>query len=164
MKSYRSPFPTCLNLFLLACLALLSGCAALKSSDFDQPEIELLGLSPIASEGMEARFRLRLRVVNPNASALSIKGMAYEVYLQDRKVLTGVSDESLRVGAFSESVAELEVAAGMLGSLALLRDLMASPPGESIPYTLKAKLYRGGIGGTIRVNRAGVIELGKLQP
>ncbi len=48
----------------------------------------------------------------------------------------------------------------MLGSLTLLRDLMTNPPDEGIPYTLKAKLSRGGISGAIRITREGRIDLG----
>jgi hypothetical protein len=86
--------------------------------------------------------------------------MAYEVYLRDNRILSGVSDQTLELGPFSETTARLEVAAGMLGSLALLRDLMASPPGDSIPYRLNAKLSRRGPGGTLRISREGRIEIG----
>ena len=129
--------------------------------DFDEPEVELLALRPITAQGMEARFLVSLRIVNPNAVELALRGMAYEVYLRDTRILTGVSNQPLRIEPFSEATAELEVAAGMLSSLALLRDLMTSPAGESIPYRLNAKLSRGGIGGTLRVSREGSIDLGR---
>ena len=84
-----------------------------------------------------------------------------EVELLALRPITGVSNQPLRIEPFSEATAELEVAAGMLSSLALLRDLMTSPAGESIPYRLNAKLSRGGIGGTLRVSREGSIDLGR---
>jgi LEA14-like dessication related protein len=146
--------------FLALLLLLLSGCANMAGTDFDDPEVELLSLAPANSRGMEARFLVTLRIVNPNRTPLSIDGMAYEVYLRDSRILSGVSDQPLEVGAFSETTAKLEVAAGMLSSLALLRDLMASPPGESIPYRLNAKLSRPGLGGTLRISREGSIEMG----
>lgn len=145
------------------CMALLlvlaGGCANLGVSDFDTPEVELLALQPLPSQGMEARFRVRLRIINPNAIPLSIEGMAYEVFIRESRVLSGVSNQPLRVDPFSESVAELEVAAGMLGSLALLRDLMSNPVDGGLPYRLNAKLARKGLGGSIRVSREGQIDL-----
>ena len=108
---------------------------------------------------MEARFLVRLRIVNPNPIPLAIEGMAYEVYLRDSRVLSGVSSEGLNVSAFGESVAELEVAAGMLASLSLIRNLLTNPPDEGIPYRLNAKLARKGLGGSIRVSREGVLAL-----
>ncbi|MFT7289474.1 MAG: LEA14-like dessication related protein [Halieaceae bacterium] len=138
---------------------LLTGCASVGMSDYDEPEVELLALEPMASQGMEARFLLRLRIVNPNSIPLAIEGMAYEVYIRDSKVLSGVSNQALNVEPYSESIAELEVAAGMLGSLALIRDLMSNPVDGGLPYRLKAKLSRKGLGGAIRVSREGSIDL-----
>lgn len=150
-----------LPLLLLLPLLLVTGCSTMGLDDFDEPEVELVGLEPLPSQGMEARFLVRLRIVNPNSTALDIDGMAYEVYLRDSRILSGVSNQALAIPAFSEETAELEVAAGMLASLALLRDFMTNPPDAGIPYTLKAKLSRGGLGGTIRVSREGVIDLGQ---
>lgn len=139
---------------------LLGACTSLGLDSFDEPEVELVGLAPLASQGMEARFLVTLRITNPNAIPLEINGMAYDLSIRDSKVLSGVSSQPLRVDAYGESTAELEVAAGMLGSLALLRDLISSPPDGGLPYTLNAKLSRKGIGGAFRVRREGVIELG----
>jgi len=146
-------------LSLLFSTLLLGGCANLGVLDFDDPEIELLALEPLPSQGMEARFLVRLRVVNPNAIPLEVNGMSYDVFIRDSKVLSGVSNEGLKVGAYSESVAELEVAAGMFGSLALIRDLLSNPTDGGLPYKLNAKLSRSGLGGAIRVSREGTIDL-----
>lgn len=111
----------------LLAVIFIAGCASVGIMDFDEPEVELLALEPMPTQGMEARFRVKLRVVNPNSIPLEIEGMAYEVFIRDSKILSGVSNQALKVAAYSESVAELEVAAGMFGSLALLRDLMSNP-------------------------------------
>lgn len=138
---------------------VLGGCAGFPGLDFDEPEIELLALEPLPSQGLEARFLVKLRIVNPNAIPLAISGMAYDVFIRDSKILSGVSNEGISVAAYSESVAELEVAAGMFGSLALIRDLMSNPADGGLPYKLNAKLARSGLGGAIRVSREGTIDL-----
>jgi len=149
-----------LRYWIAAMLLILgTGCANIGSLDFDEPEVELLGLEPLPSQGLEARFLVKLRIVNPNAIPLAIDGMAYDVFIRGSKILSGVSNEGISVGAYSESVAELEVAAGMFGSLALIRDLMSNPTDKGLPYTLKAKLSRSGLGGAIRVSREGTIDL-----
>ncbi|MDP5052233.1 MAG: hypothetical protein NWP69_00470, partial [Congregibacter sp.] len=51
-------------------LTLLGGCASMNALDFDKPEVELLALQPMPSQGMEARFLVKLRVVNPNSLPL----------------------------------------------------------------------------------------------
>ncbi|GAB5412414.1 MAG: hypothetical protein Cons2KO_00170 [Congregibacter sp.] len=148
-------------LLLAILISAIQGCANLPIGEFDEPEVELLGLEPIASQGLEARFLLRLRIVNPNDIALDVEGMAYEVFIRGSKVLTGVSNQALRVEPYSESIAELEVAAGMLDSLALIRDLLGNPPEGGLPYRLNAKISRKGILSTLRVSREGTIDLNK---
>jgi LEA14-like dessication related protein len=147
------------GLLLLACVALIVGCAGIGLDSFDEPEVELLALEPLPARGMEARFLLRLRIVNPNPLKLDIDGLAYEVFLRDSKVLSGASNERVVVDAYSEGEAALEVAAGVLGSLSLLRDLMSHPTADAIPYRLKAKISRRGIGGALRVSREGTLDL-----
>ena len=140
-------------------LSLLAGCAGMGMEEFDEPAVELLALEPRPSQGMEARFLVRLRIVNPNPVALKIDGMAYDVYLRDMKALTGVSNREITVEAYSEGTADLEVAAGMLGSLALLRDLMARPPQGGLPYRLEAKISRKGLARPLRVNHSGILDM-----
>jgi LEA14-like dessication related protein len=141
-------------------LALLSACANVGLEEFDKPSIELLAIEPVAAQGMEARFRLRLRIVNPNPVALDIDGLAYDVTLRDSKVLSGASNENVRIEAYSEGEARVEVAAGMLGSLGLLRDLISNPPDAGIPYRLDAKISRRGLGGSLRVRQEGSLDPG----
>lgn len=147
------------QVLLLLGLALLGACAGLSPGAFDEPDVELLALEPLPARGMEARFLLRLRIVNPNPVTLDIDGLAYEVFLREAKVLSGASNERVVVEAYSEGEAALEVAAGMLGSLSLLRDLMSNPAADAIPYRLKAKISRRGIGGALRISREGELDL-----
>ena len=145
----------------LALSVLLGACANLGLEEFDEPTVELLAIEPLAAQGMEARFLLRLRIVNPNPIALDIDGLAYDVSLRDTKVLSGASNEDVRVEAYSEGEARVEVAAGMLASLALLRDLISNPPDAGIPYRLDAKISRRGFGGSMRVRHEGTLDPGR---
>lgn len=143
---------------LAALLALLAACAS-PLVDFDTPEVDLIGMRPIASSGMEARFAVQLRVINPNTTPLNVDGLHYRVFLRDQKALSGVSAEAVRIPAYGEGLVELEASAGMLGSLALLRDLMANPPDSGLPYRLEVKLSVGGALRALRVEREGVLRL-----
>ncbi len=143
----------------IAILAAVAGCANVGLEAFDDPDIELLALEPLPSRGLEARFLLRLRIVNPNPIALDIDGLAYEVFLRDNKVLSGASNKPVRVDAYSEGEASVEVAAGMMGSLALIQDLMKNPQSNAIPYRLDAKISRKGLGGSIRVSQEGNLDM-----
>jgi LEA14-like dessication related protein len=157
-----SSSPTRFNTWLTLLIALfLTGCAGVGLEEFDDPDIELLAIEPVTARGMEARFRVRLRIVNPNPIALEIDGLAYEVFLRENKVFSGASNQEVRVEAYSEGEAAVEVAAGMLSSLALLRDLISDPPEAGIPYRLNAKISRKGLGGSLRVSQEGTLDPGR---
>lgn len=144
--------------FVLLLAALLSACAT-PFADFDDPEIDLAGFRPLPSNGMEARFLLQLRILNPNAVPLRIDGMHYELFLREQRALSGVNAKTLHIPAYSERKLELEAAAGMLGSFALLRDLLVNPPDSGLPYTLRAKLSIGGTLKPLRIERAGTLRM-----
>lgn len=147
------------RLFIVLCLvAMLSACAT-PLRDFDEPEIDLTGFRPLPSQGMEARFLLQLRILNPNSTPLQIDGMHYELFLREQRALSGVSAEDLRIPAYSEGTLELEAVAGMLGSLALVRDLLVNPPEDGLPYTLRAKLSVDGALRALRLERAGTLRM-----
>jgi LEA14-like dessication related protein len=150
-------------LLALVPAVLLPGCASVGLEAFDDPGIELLAIEPVAARGMEARFLVRLRIVNPNPIALDIDGLAYEVFLRESKVFSGASNQAVRVEPYSEGEAAVEVAAGMLSSLGLLRDLISNPPDAGIPYRLNAKISRKGLGGSLRVNHEGTLDPGSAR-
>jgi LEA14-like dessication related protein len=147
------------RLFIVLCLvAMLSACAT-PLRDFDEPEVELTGFRALPSSGMEARFLLQLRILNPNAVPLKINGIHYELLLREQRALSGVSADAVRIPAYGEGKLELEAAAGVLGSLALVRDLLANPPEQGLPYTLRAKLSVDGALRALRLERAGTLRL-----
>ena len=49
----------------LLLLALLSSCATLQEGD--PPNVRVVGLEPLTSEGLELRFALKLRVQKPES-------------------------------------------------------------------------------------------------
>jgi LEA14-like dessication related protein len=148
--AYRTLFH---GLLLLA----LAGCATAPVSDFDTPQVELVGLQPLPPQKMEARFAVSLRVLNPNSVALDIEGVFYEIYLRDQKVLSGVSSQSAEIPAYGEGILELEASASMVRSLSLVRDLMEDPPDQGLPYTLKTKISLGNMPRAVRIEHKGLI-------
>lgn len=142
----------------MAILLALGACSSLPPADFDNPEIELLGLRPIAADGMEARFAVTLRVINPNDIALDIEGIFFEVFLREQRVLSGVSSRSARIPAFGEGTVELEASIGLLNSVRLIRDLAAESARDGLPYRLRTKLSVRNVPGSVRIEREGMLQ------
>ena len=147
-----------LSCVLLVALLMLGGCAALQpgGSDFDPPTVELMGVKPVRSQGLEARFDISLRVVNPNARALDVEGVYYELWVEDKKLLSGASAEPVTIPAYGEGSLTVSGVASLFGSFSLLTNLMQSKPEDGIEYELKTKISIAGIPTAVRISQKGV--------
>jgi LEA14-like dessication related protein len=146
-----------LRFSLLTALLLLGACASLQpgGSDFDPPTVELMGIKPGRSHGLEARFDLSLRVVNPNSRELAVEGVYYELWIQGKKLLTGASSEPVTIPAYSEGQVDVSGVASLFGSFALLANLMETKPENGVDYELKAKLSIAGLPTAVRISHEG---------
>ncbi|MCO1335728.1 LEA type 2 family protein [Microbulbifer sp. OS29] len=156
------------NLFHLSLLALISlligGCTAL-SPNFQQPEIEIVGLEPLPSvAGTELRFRIHLRVFNPNNHELALSGLYYKLSLAGHKVMTGTSNNLLPVAPYGQDDISVDATASWMGSLFAAAELINRGQ-QSVPYELQAKLgLSRSIVPSITVRRSGKVRLGQYQP
>ncbi|SDT95857.1 LEA type 2 family protein [Halopseudomonas salegens] len=89
-------------------LMLLSGCAILNPG-YSKPDIHLANVDMLKSNLWEQSFRLQLRIDNPNDRSLPIRGMHYQVYLNDIRLATGVSNNHFDVPAYGSEYFELNV-------------------------------------------------------
>jgi LEA14-like dessication related protein len=145
---------------ILSCsllVLMVTGCASTLTRAFDEPRIELLGVRPVNVSNTEANFLVTLRVINPNAFALDIDGVYYDIFLRERKVLSGVSSDAVVIPAFGEGRLELTAAANIFQSISLVSDLMQTPPQNGLPYTLNTKISVAGWGPAIKLSHQGTI-------
>lgn len=68
---------------LIACLALLAGCASWGGDDWREPEVHLVEVETVKARLLEQEFVLHLRVDNPNDSRLFIRNLSYAIRLND---------------------------------------------------------------------------------
>ena len=103
---------TGLMLILLASLLTLDGCAVFNRS-YTEPDVTLANVDMLKANLWEQSFRLRMRVDNPNDRALAIRGMNYQVYLNNMRLATGVTDRSFTVPAYGSEYFDLTVRSNM---------------------------------------------------
>lgn len=151
-------FPDTRRLRWLPLLALLAciGCSNMPRADFDPPEVSLQSLRPLSVSGSEARFEIGLRVLNPNAIALDIEGLYFEVFLHDSKVLSGTGSKGARIPAYGEGELMLEASLGMLRAISVIRELSDKSDGR-IPYRLTTKISLAQLPYALRLEDSGVI-------
>lgn len=135
-----------LRIYALAVLTvLLNGCATLALHDAVQ--VTVAGLEPLPSEGLEARFAVKLRVQNPNDVAIAYEGIAVDLALADIAFGSGVSAERGKLGRFSETLITVPVTVPFTAIVRQLLDMANDKPRDKLSYHLTGRLGGAGIGG-----------------
>lgn len=149
---------TCGALLILA----LGACAGLSGRD--PVRIHLVGLEPLQGEGFELRFAVKLRVQNPNDSAMDFDGIALDLDINNTPFASGVSDQRGSVPRFGETVISVPVSISALSALRQAFNFAGDAKLDKLPYALRGKLASG-LFGTLRFSDAGKLSLpGSLQP
>lgn len=150
-----------LSILIAALLALaLGGCATLPGRD--PIRMNVVGLEPIPGQGMEMRFNLKLRVQNPNDSAIEFDGVALELDLNERNFATGVSDQRGTVPRFGETVISVPVSVSAFAAIRQAFGFMDERSAKDVPYALRAKLG-GPLFSGVRFRESGTLDLPALD-
>jgi len=142
---------------LCGVLLLLAACVSLPT-DFKDPTVSLVSITPQVSNLFAPEFDVVLHVTNPNRKALDIVGLSYTVHLQGNKLIEGVANDLPVVAAYGEADISLHATADLMGGISLLSDLL-NQPSNQVEFELNAEIDLGTLYPMIRVQRSGVISL-----
>jgi len=145
-----------LGLPLILILLSLSACALFPHRD--PLNINVVGIEPLPSEGLEMRFAVKLRLQNPNETAIDYSGAALDLEVNGRTLATGVSDQSGSIPRFSEAILSIPVSISAFSVLRQTLGLSQTQSLDDLPYVLKGKLA-GGLFGTLRFVDRGTLDL-----
>lgn len=143
-----------LSLLLLS----LSACALFPHRD--PVNINVVGLEPLPSQDLEVRFAIKLRVQNPNETAIDYNGIALDLEVNGRPLASGVSDQVGSIPRFSETVVSVPVSVSAFSVLRQTLGLSQTQTLDNLPYVLRGKLA-GGVFGTMRFVDSGKLSLPK---
>lgn len=141
--------------FILMLLSL-SACALFPQRD--PLNINVVGIEPLPSQGMELRFAVKLRLQNPNETTIDYNGVALDLEVNGHTLATGVSDQSGSIPRFSEGVLSVPVSISAFSVLRQTLGLSQTQRLDNLPYVLKGKLA-GGLFGTMRFVDRGTLDL-----
>jgi LEA14-like dessication related protein len=133
-------------LILVAIPLALPGCALFQGRE--PLQVTVLGVEPMESGGMELRMLVKLRVQNPNDTAIEYNGVAVEMYVQGKTFATGVSDAAGSVPRFGEAVISVPMTASAMRMLGQAFGLMQGGTSGKITYEMKGKLHGSGFSST----------------
>lgn len=121
----------------------LTGCAGLIGRE--PLRVSVAGLEPLPSEGLELRMALKLRVQNPNETALDYDGLSIELDVHGARFASGVSNAHGSIGRFEEALISVPMTVSPLAIARQALDL-AKNHSPRIDYTLRGRLAGTGFG------------------
>jgi LEA14-like dessication related protein len=145
---------------LLACAALLGGCAALQPYA-ESPRVSLVSIKPLNIEMLEQRYAIQLRILNPNSVELPVAGLSYALEINRREFAYGVSQQAVTIPPYGEALLEVEMVSSLLNVMRQLQQLDPSSEG-GIAYRLHGSIGLSGRGARLPFDYSG--ELVYQQP
>lgn len=143
---------------LLASLLVMTLSACALFPNRDPLNINVVGIEPLPGQGLEVRMAVKLRLQNPNETAIDYTGVALDLDVNGKLLASGVSDQKGTIGRFSEGVLVVPVSVSAFAALRQAVGLTQTQSLDNLPYTLRGKLA-GGLFGTMRFSDSGVLTL-----
>jgi LEA14-like dessication related protein len=118
-------------LVALACLSLADCASTFK---LEAPKLSVISMKMQSADIFSQRLQIRMRVLNPNARELPIKGIEYRIEVNDAELAQGLADTPFVVPAMGEAEFDVQVTANLASALA--RFLSRKSGQDTLDYRL----------------------------
>jgi LEA14-like dessication related protein len=120
-------------------LVLLAGCAGMMTR-LERPEVTVAGIDLIEPGLLEQRYRIQLRVHNPNDVDLPVDGVRFRVDINGHSFVTGESPAAVTVPRFGSALMEVD-AVSTLASFARQFGDISSGRTLAVRYELSGNVH-----------------------
>lgn len=144
-----------------ACLLLLAGCASIPRN-LETPRVELLGIQTMSADMFAQKFKVRVKVANPNDLALPVRGLDYQIFLMGDSFAEGVSSDRFELPARGEAEFDMVVTTNFVSSLGRLVSRVGSNRLDNLDYEIAGQLLLDkGLVRKIPFSRTGKVDLAR---
>jgi LEA14-like dessication related protein len=127
-----------LSILLASGVLMTGGCASLQRSE--AIDVIMVGVEPLQGQGLELRMLVKLRIQNPNDSALDFNGVSVQMDVQGKRFATGVSDAAGSVPRFGETVVSIPVSISVFRIARQAIGVMTNEYRGKLAYELTGRL------------------------
>lgn len=114
---------------------LISACASMPTTE--SPYLSVVNIQLAQATPLEQRYRITVRVQNPNDHDLNVTGLKYALKINDQPFLKGVSDTAFTVPRYGEHVTEVSGISTIFGFVRQIQELGAA---SGLSYELSGRL------------------------
>ena len=119
-------------------MLMVSSCGSLGKI-VDAPKVSLSDVQLVSAGLLEQRYRLTLRVQNPNSVGIPISGIDYAVKLAGVDFASGVTPNSFTLPANGEDLVNIDVSTNLLESARQIYNVIKQGP-DSLDYQLSGNV------------------------
>src|SRR5262249_31169959 len=106
----------------------------------ETPRVNIVNMTPKDMAIFEQRFDVQLRIQNPNDMDIGVKGLRFDIELNDREFANGMSGQRITVPRFGSETVDVDVITTLGSFLRQVQDLSASA-GRKVRYRLKGTAF-----------------------
>lgn len=152
------------HMLLLSLLCFIGGCSVGVTGGLKEPDVRLIKVDVVKAKLLEQKFVLRFRIDNPNSASLPVRGLVYNVHLNDVKLAEGESDHGFTVPAHGHQIFDVPVRTNLWRHVRRIVKALENP-NEPVRYSLTGEVKTGLIfGRNVHVARNGEIIPGDYLP
>jgi LEA14-like dessication related protein len=106
-------------LLLFCGAALLAGCASMGPK-LQSPTVTILAVQMLSTDMFAQKFRVRVKVENPNDMELKVRGLDYQILLMGDSFAEGNSSDQFLLPALGEAEFDMAITTNFVSSLGRL--------------------------------------------
>ncbi|HET7204935.1 MAG TPA: LEA type 2 family protein [Steroidobacteraceae bacterium] len=153
--------PVALVALLATTVAMLGGCSAFAPK-LETPQLSLLGIQMMSTDMFAQKFRVRVKVENPNDLELPVRGLDYQIILMGDSFAEGVSSDRFVVPAKGEAEFDMVVTTNFVSSLGRLISRVGGGKLEDLDYEIAGEvLLDKGFVKKIPFNHHGTVDIAR---
>jgi LEA14-like dessication related protein len=149
--------------FLVVAATLLAGCATMGTK-LESPTVSLLNVQVLSTDMFAQKFRVRVKVENPNNLELKVKGIEYEILLMGDGFAEGNSSDQFLLPAKGEAEFDMVVTTNFVSSLGRLISRKGGGKLEDVDYEIVGQIFVDkGMLNKIPFNHKGVVDFTRAK-
>jgi Conserved secreted protein len=118
---------------------LLAGCSTFAPK-LETPDLELLGIQMMSTDMFAQKFRVRVKVENPNDMELPVRGLEYQIFLMGDSFAEGNSTDRFVVPAKGEAEFDMVITTNFVSSLGRLISRVGGGKLENLDYEIAGQV------------------------
>jgi len=126
-------------MFVSACAVLLAACTTL-GPDLQAPQLEVVAVQMLSTDMFAQRFKVRVKVQNPNDLELPVRGLEYTILMMGDSFAEGMSDAPFVLPALGEAEFDMLVTTNFVSSFARVLSRAGGGKLENIDYEIAGKI------------------------